>query len=153
MRIRSVEDGEIAERNLVLVVHVEDARSHMASLLVVGVVPVDLDALPFAVGGPNRFRDLVRVVGDDRVRRLHDGLGRAVVLLELVQREVGVVVLEVEDVLDVRAAEAVDGLGVVADHADVFPLGCQLLDDQILGKIRVLVLVHHQVLELRLVLI
>ena len=39
-----------------------------------------------------------------------DRLGRAVVLLELDHARVGEVVLEVQDVLDVGAAEAVDGV-------------------------------------------
>ena len=45
--------------------------------------------------------------------------GRAVVLLELDHARVGEVVLEVEDVADVRAAEAVDRLGVIADDREV----------------------------------
>jgi chemotaxis signal transduction protein len=43
-----------------------------------------------------------------RVRRAEDRLRRAVVLLELDDGRVGIVVLEVEDVADVGAAEAVD---------------------------------------------
>ena len=51
---------------------------------------------------------LPAVVGDHRVRGVQDRLRRAVVLLQLDDVGVGIVVGEVEDVLDVRAAEAVD---------------------------------------------
>ena len=63
---------------------------------------------------PHAFLDLVAVVGDDIVRRLDDGLGGAVVLLQTDQLVVGIIVLEVEDILDVGATETVDRLGIVA---------------------------------------
>jgi hypothetical protein len=49
-------------------------------------------------------------VRDHRVCRLEDRLGGAVVLLELDDGRVREVALELEDVPDLRAAEAVDGV-------------------------------------------
>jgi hypothetical protein len=46
----------------------------------------------------------LRLRADDRRRRVQDDLRRAVVLLELDDRRVGKVLLEVQDVAQIRAA-------------------------------------------------
>ena len=76
---------------------------------------------------------------------VEDELGRAVVLLELDDRRVGVVALEVEDVADVGAAPAVDRLVVVADDRQVAVLRGQRPDPEVLRPVRVLVLVDVEV--------
>ena len=60
---------------------------------------------------------------------------------------VGEVVLEVEDVADVGAAEAVDRLVVVADDAQVAVLLGEQLEPAVLGAVGVLVLVDEHVAE------
>ena len=60
---------------------------------------------------------------------------------------VGERVLELEDVADVGAAEAVDRLGVVADDHQVPPLLGQQLQPAVLGVVGVLVLVDEHVAE------
>ena len=112
-------------------------------LLVVGLEALDQPAA--VVLRPEllvRARDVLR---DDRVRGVEDQLRRAVVLLELDDRRVGPVALEVEDVADVRAAPAVDRLVVVADDREVAVLRGERLDPQVLRPVRVLVLVHVEV--------
>ena len=59
---------------------------------------------------------------DDAGGGVEDVAGRAVVLFELDDPRAGKVALEIEDVVDVRAAEAVDRLILVADRDDVPPL-------------------------------
>ena len=76
---------------------------------------------------------------------VEDQLRRAVVLLQLYDRGVGVIALEVEDVADVGAAPGVDRLVVVAHHADVLVPRAEGLDPQILGTVRVLVFVDVEV--------
>ncbi len=71
----------------------------------------------FLLVAPHLFLDLVFVVCDDAVRGIDDVLGGTVVLFQPNQFIVGVVVLEVEDVLDVGATEGIDALGIVAHHA------------------------------------
>ena len=86
-------------------------------MLVVERAQLDLVAL--AELAPQALGDAAAVVRDHRVGGREDRLGRAVVLLELDHARVGEVVLEVEDVADVGAAEAVDRLRVVADDREV----------------------------------
>ena len=64
---------------------------------------------------------------------------------------VGEVLLEVEDVADVGAAEAVDRLRVVADDREVAPLAGEQRQPAVLGVVGVLVLVDEHVAERLLV--
>ena len=109
---------------------------------------VGLEALDRAAAGELRPELLVgplRVARHDRVGRVEDQLRRAVVALELDDRRVGVVPLEVEDVPDVGATPAVDRLVVVADDREVAVLRRERPDPQILRPVRVLVLVDVEV--------
>ena len=114
-------------------------------VLVVGAIPDDQLAV---IGlGPERLRLALNVVGDELVRDLQDRLGRAVVLLHDEDGGVGVVVLEVQEVLDGGAAPGVDALVGVADDTDVAVPGRQHVHQEILGAVRVLVLVDEDVAE------
>ena len=61
------------------------------------------------------------VVGDDGVCRVQNVGGAAVVLLEPDHPAVFILILKAEDVFNRRAAEFIDALVVVADHADIAP--------------------------------
>ena len=112
-------------------------------LLVVGLEALDLR--PAALVGPELLVGPLGVPRDDGVGRVEDQLGRAVVLLELDDRRVRVVALEVEDVPDVGAAPAVDRLVVVADDGEVAVLRGERPDPEVLRPVRVLVLVDVEV--------
>ena len=60
---------------------------------------------------------------------------------------VRIVLLEIQDILDLGPAECIDGLGIVTDHTKVLMELAQFLENQILGEVGVLVLVHHYVSE------
>ena len=145
LRVRAVEDGDVAPAAVAVVVQPRDLLRHPARLvaLVLGVVADD--RLAAALVGPQLLRLAAQVVGDDRVGGVEDRLGRAVVLVEHDHRGVGERLLELEDVADVRAAEPVDRLVGVADHADVAVLGGEHHDQLVLGGVRVLVLVDEHV--------
>ncbi len=109
---------------------------------------VRLEALDRAAAGLLRPELLVgplRVARDDGVGGVEDELRRAVVPLELDDRRVGVVALEVEDVADVGAPPAVDRLVVVADDGQVAVLRGERPDPEVLRPVRVLVLVDVEV--------
>ncbi len=79
--------------------------------------------------------------------------GGAVVLLQLDGLAVGKVLLEVEDVGDVGATPAVNGLVVVAHDHEVLVLGGQQVGDLVLDVVGVLILVDADVAEALLVLL
>ena len=122
-----------------------DLACHPLGLLVLAVGLETLDELAARVVGPELLVLAVLVARDHRVGGVEDELRRAVVLLQLHDRGVGIVALEVEDVAHVGAAPAVDGLVVVAHHAEVAVLLRERLDPQVLGAVGVLVLVDEQV--------
>ena len=69
--------------------------------------------------GEERLALALGVVGDDGGGAFKDDLRGAVVLFEANGADLGEVFFELEDVLDVGAAPAIDGLVFVADDADV----------------------------------
>ena len=145
--IGPIEDGKVLVKALVVATHFKNAVGHKASFVVVRRCTEHLDFFSLGIGRPNLFGDLVFVVGDDRVGRFDDVRAGAVVLLEFEQLRFRVVLLEVQDVLDVGASERIDALGIVAHDAYIFMHCAELLDDQVLGEVGVLVLVHEDVLE------
>ena len=81
------------------------------------------------------------------VRRIHDGLRRAVVLLQFEQTRGGVQLLKLQDVVDVRPAERIDALCVIANNTDVLVVRRQLLHDAMLRIVRILILVDQHIAE------
>jgi hypothetical protein len=77
--------------------------------------------------------------------------GGAVILLEADHLGAGEVLLELEDVLHLRAAPRIDRLVVVADAADVLALLGEQAEPEILDAVGVLILVDHDVAEALLV--
>ena len=58
---------------------------------------------------------------------------------------------KIQDVLNVRTAEFINGLVIVANHAQVTVLGCQQMDQFELYCIRILILVYHNITETLLI--
>ena len=83
------------------------------------------------------------------MRRIKNGLGRAIVLLERDNLSGRPVALKVEDVADVCAAPAIDGLVVVTHHAEIAVFGGEFAYPGVLDAVGVLVLINVQVLPLR----
>ena len=63
----------------------------------------------------------------------------------------GILLLEAEDILDIGSPEAVDGLVVVAHHADILPASGQKPCQEVLEVVGILVLVDEDIAELLLV--
>ena len=86
------------------------------------------------------------VLRDDCAGAFENHLGGAVVLFEADGFACfGEVLFELEDVSDVRAAPAVDGLVLVADDADVRAFAGEQLHQLILRAVGVLVLVDQEI--------
>ena len=143
--------GAVEDRDVVV------ARAGVVQLLYLRADPTALvalvrrlehaDLLAVARGGEQVLLLAARVVRHYGVGRRQDMARRAVVLLKTHHLGLGVVLLKVEDVLDVSAAPAVDGLVVVAHHHEVAVLGCQEVGDGVLGLVGVLILVHADLTE------
>ncbi len=98
--------------------------------------------------GPQRLLLAVAVVADDRRGRVENHLRRAIVAFEAHDDRLREVGFEVEDVAKVGAAPFVDRLVRIADDGEIAVSAGDLLDQQVLGPVRVLVFVDHDELEL-----
>ncbi len=101
----------------------------------------------FAVLRPKRLVLPACVVADYRIGGIQHMLRGTVVLLQLNDRRLRVYLFKVQDVAYVRPPELVNGLVVVPDHAQVPVLRCQKPYQLKLRRIRILVLVHHDIPE------
>ena len=75
---------------------------------------------PSYVLGAQRLAEPAFVVGDEVGGGGQDMAGAAVVSLEADDLRAGKIMIEAQDVIDLRAAPAIDRLVVIADAADVF---------------------------------
>ena len=124
--VGAVEHRDVGGTHVVLVGELVDLLGDEPRLVVLVVGDVADDPLAVAGLGPQPLGLAALVVADHRVGGVEDRLGGAVVLLEQDRGGVREVLLEVEDVADVGAAERVDRLvGVADDHqlAGLDPLG------------------------------
>ena len=112
-------------------------------LLVVALAHDDWHAP--AVARPQGLLDALRVSGYQVAGRVEDRLRGAVVLLQGDYLGLRIIVLKAQDVSDVRVTPGVYGLVRVAHGADVEVVAGELLRDGILGNVRILKLVYHQV--------
>ena len=96
---------------------------------------------------PQSFLFPSHVVGNHLIGRIQN-IGRgAVILLQLNHRSIRVILFEIQNVMNVCATPAVNGLIVITYHAQVAALCRQQLHQLILGKVGILILVHHHIAE------
>ncbi len=112
---------------------------------------IQADRLAFAAGGPQLLAQAALVVGDQRVGGLEDAGGGAVVLLQTDGLGIGKILAELLQVLDPRAAPAVDRLIVVADHHQALAALGEQAQPGVLHGVGVLEFVHQHVAEAPLV--
>ena len=144
--VRPVEDRDVAcVRDQAFAAELLDLAGDGLGLVMLVVRLDDRDRIAARPLGPELLLLARGVVAHDVVGRVEDPLGGPVVLLQLHDRRVRVVPLEVEDVADVRAAPREDRLVVVADHAEVLLEAREVTQEHVLRAVRVLVLVDQDV--------
>ena len=133
--------GQMSSLFQVLADHIRDVAGLV--LLVLGGVHLHLIAL--AIAGPQGLALALGVVLNDTVRSVQDIGRRAVVLFQTDGFGARVNALEIKDVLNGSAAEAVDALVIVAHHADVLFRAGEEAHQTELRHTGVLILVHQQI--------
>ena len=113
---------------------------------------IDRNAVAGRIIRPELLLLARQVVLDHSIRCRKNILRRAVVLLKQDNRRLRVVLLKVHDVPHICAAPAVDRLVSIANDTDIAMLCGKQLGDCILCAVRILILIHKNVLELLLVL-
>ena len=163
----AVGNGVFDERTLDRTRH----RIHAIKHRVVGKAPPARDGIRDLFGDKRRFcrfvlrrfeRDLfaravrrpevlalaLAVVCDHGVGGVQNILRRTVILFQADDSRVRVTCFKAQDILDRRAAEAVNALVVVADHADVAVAVRQKPRQAVLCMVGILILIHHHIAEL-----
>ena len=90
------------------------------------------------------------VLVNERVSRIDDGLRGTVVTLQLEQLRIRILLAEIENITDIRTAERIDTLRVVTYHTYIVLRCRQTVYQQELDIVRVLVLVHQEILKMLL---
>ncbi|KPZ19749.1 Uncharacterized protein ALO56_05260 [Pseudomonas viridiflava] len=148
--VGAVQNGDVVTRDTGLE-HALDGLDHITRFIVFVEGGIQADQLAVADIGPQLFAQATAVVDDQAVGRFEDARRGAVVLLQtndLSVREVGGILV---NVLDLRAAPAVDGLIVVADHHQAVATLSQQTQPGVLHGVGVLEFVHQHVAEAALI--
>ena len=169
LRVGAVEDGDVTGLHAVLIGKAINFAGDVACLSMLGLGDVTNDLRARTGGGPQLLGATVGVAFNDRVRRGEDVLRGTVVLFQQDRVGVRVVLLEVRDIADIRAAEGVNGLVGVTHHGQLggghgvrvgaavsrcLRVGADQFTHQlVLGVVGVLVLVHEDVTELAAVVV
>ena len=169
LRVGAVEDCDVTGLHAVLIGKAVNFAGDVACLGVFGFGDVTDDFRTRAGGGPQLLGATVGVAFNDRICRGENVLCGTVVLFQQDRVGVRVVLLEVRNIADIRAAEGVDGLVGVTDHSQLggghgvrvgaavsrcLRVGADQFTHQlVLGVVGVLVLVHEDVAELAAVVV
>ena len=130
-----------------------DLTGNPAALVALIACLEGLDLLAVALGRKQALVLALRVVAHHGVGGAQDMTRGTVVLLQLDGLAVFKVLLKVQDVGNVGAAPAVNGLVVVAHDHEVLVLGGQQVGDFVLDVVGVLILVDANVAEALLILV
>ena len=147
LRVGAVEDGKVLILGLFLLHPGDDVGYYHDGLVLLGPGLEEFYLFSTLVAGVAFFGDAALVMGDDSVCRLHYIGSGAVVAFQSENLALGIVLLEVQDILDAGTAEGVYALGIIAHDADIVVSLGKLLEDEILGKVGVLVLIHQYIGE------
>ena len=116
-----------------------------------GIELFEMELGALASVGPQRFFLSLHVVADHRVRGVQNGLCGTIVLLEFDDQRVGIHFFKIQNIADIGAPEAVDGLIVVSDDAEIAVSVGQEPYQFKLGVVGILVLIHHDIAKTVLV--
>ena len=150
--VGAVEHGDIVVART-LGMQLLDLAGNPAALVALVACLESLNLLAIALGRKQALVLALRVVANNGIGGAQDMARRAIVLLQLDGLAVFKVLLKVQDVGDVGATPAINGLVVVAHDHKVLVLGGQQVGDLVLDVVGVLILVDANVAEALLILV
>ena len=150
--VGAVEHGDVVVTRA-LGVQLLDLAGNPAALVALIARLEGLDLLAIALGRKQALVLALRVVTHHGVGGAQDMTRGAVVLLQLDGLAVFKVLLKVQDIGDVGATPAINGLVVVAHDHEVLVLGGQQVGNLVLDVVGVLILVDANVAEALLILV
>ena len=149
LRIRTIQDRHIVIA--VLPMRCDDLQGHTFRFCAVVHIGFQVQRCSLLFLRIYLLVDLLAVLMYQRVSRIHDILRRAVVTLQFEHLRRGIYLPEIENITDVRPSERVDTLRIIAHHTDIILWFGEAFHEQELDIVRILVLIHQNILELLLV--
>ena len=127
--------------------HLVDSGGYGVALLIIGVRGENTHLVARLFLGIDRFGYLTCILVDQAIGSVHDILGGTVIPFQLEDTATGIKILELQDIIYISASEGVDGLGVIPYHGDMAVSLAKPLHDQVLGEVRILILIHQYIPE------
>ena len=140
--IRTVKNGKIMISISRLGMQLRNLVGHDFSFFHIAISRKHADRFPLVFLGEHFLLNLVAVFRNQAVRRIHDGLRGAVILLQLKQPCIFVCTGKIQDIIDVSSTERINTLGIIAYHAHKLVFLRKLEYDAVLCKIRILILIY-----------
>ena len=107
----------------------------------------DRNAVAYLILAEQVLGNLSLVFLDEAVGGIGDGLGRAVVALQLERFDARVKLVQPQYVINIGSTETIDTLGIIAYHTQAVMLAAQLMHDEMLREVSVLILVNKDIAE------
>ena len=127
--------------------HLVDSGGYGVALLIIGVRGENTHLVARLLLGIDRFGYLTCILVDQAIGGVHDILGGTVIPFQLEDTATGIKILELQDIIYISASEGIDALGVIPYHADMAVSLAKPLHDQVLGEVRILILIHQYIPE------
>ena len=145
--IAAIEDGELVPARFVLLGQMRNLGGDTLGLVLVIATLKHADRWPFGRLAPEFFLKQMIVVGDQRIGHAQDASPAAVVLFEFDHLELRIVTRKLAEVLGIRATPGVDALIIVADCGKHAALTGQRLDQAVLCRVGILILIEQQIAD------
>ena len=127
--------------------HLIDSGGYGVALLIIGVRGENTHLVARLLLGIDRFGYLTCILVDQAIGSVHDILGGTVIPFQLEDTATGIKILELQDIIYISASEGIDALSVIPYHADMAVSLAKPLHDQVLGEVRILILIHQYIPE------
>ena len=121
--IGPIEDSKIVVTKVVAQFVFQNSIGYKLAFIVIGKGAGQFNFIALAFIGPQRFFNLVLVVGNHFIGCLQNGAGASVILFQLDGSNIFVIFLELKNVLHAGATERINALGIVAHYTNVFVHG------------------------------
>ena len=118
LSIRAVHHRNIFITNALTVQYLH-LLGYCLTLIPIGHIATQLQSIPQCQLRIYRLRNLTTIMTNQRVRGVHNGLGRTIITLQLKQLSIGISLLESQDILNIRTAERINRLSIISHHANM----------------------------------
>ena len=127
--------------------HFIDHGCYCVSFFIIGIGRRDTDFTALLLFRIYVLEYLFFILMDQTVCRIYDILCRTVIAFQFEDTATRILIFELQDIIDIGSAERVNTLSIISHHTNTAMLLAKFLNDQMLGKVRILILVDQYKLK------